>query len=77
MFSDSLEGALPAFTFSHSQPLPLEAVPHPPASVWHLHLAWLLVLADNNQLQPHRGCEVALTARCRCVLGLAVPGLSV
>lgn len=70
MFSDSLEGALPAFTFSHSQPPPLEAVPHPPASVWHLHLAWLLV-------QPHGGCEAALTARCRCVLGLAVPGLSV
>ena len=76
MFSDSLEGALPAFTFSHSRPLPLEAVPRPPASVWHLHLAWLLVLADNSQLQRRRGCEVELTARWCCVLGLALPGLS-
>lgn len=70
MFSNSLEGALPAFTFSHSRPPPLEAVPRPPASVWRLHLAWLLVLVDNGQLQPRCGCEVELTARWRCVLGL-------
>ncbi|OWK15171.1 THOC5 [Cervus elaphus hippelaphus] len=33
-----------------------EAVPRPPASIWPFRLAWLPVLADDNQLQPHCGC---------------------
>lgn len=69
VFSVSLEGALPALTFSQPASAP-EAVPCPPTSVWPFCLAWLPVLADNNQLQPHHGCVVGLAARWRRVQGL-------